>query len=497
MAGRVTQIFISYAHLDNSKPEGYEMGWVDRLFNALEIELPTHGVEVNWWRDKRDLNPESYFDESILKAVENSDAFLAVLSPAYPQRPFCIKELTHFLESSITSGDEQQRHRVLKVIKRPIVDPDISRILPHHLEGSGEFRFYTIDRQTKRIILFVRNNGEIVKKEFFWDTIEELAVAISRTVKKIKLGHEVPHLDVAVYVAEPSGDLEQSHRTIRSELRAKGFRVLPDGRIPDDYHDAVSYIDDQLSRSAISIHLLGERSGYIPYAPDGEPAIPITRLQLARADVHSKANPAFRRFIWARQDLKPSQPDQQNLIAALEQGTLLLPADEFVREPLELFKNVVLDQLGRRLLAPAAKKSKRPRPILLITHPSDKPTVNDLKRSLHEAGYEVFTISLDATELEEETRASRLVGQVDAAVVLFTPTDEVWAQTILQKVYDVSVARDDNRPMVRAVLFRNEADATVEGFHSHYCNLVLRSATQSMDGAIGELGSHLDRALSS
>ena len=178
MADRVAQIFISYTHLDNSRPEGYEMGWVDRLFNALVIELPTHGVEVRWWRDKRDLDPESYFDESILTAVEHSDAFLAVLSPAYPQRPFCIKELTYFLNSAIKGGAEQQRHRVLKVIKRPIVDPDISRILPEHLEGSGEFRFYAIDRQTKRVVLFVRNNGEIVKKELFWDAIDLLELSL-------------------------------------------------------------------------------------------------------------------------------------------------------------------------------------------------------------------------------------------------------------------------------------------------------------------------------
>ena len=82
MVKPVAQIFISYAHLDNIKPQGYEMGWVHCLYNALEIELPTHGVEVHWGRDRRDLDPESYFDETILEAVSNSDVFLAVLSPA-------------------------------------------------------------------------------------------------------------------------------------------------------------------------------------------------------------------------------------------------------------------------------------------------------------------------------------------------------------------------------------------------------------------------------
>jgi hypothetical protein len=48
MARSVAQVFLSYAHLDNTKPQGYEMGWVDRLYNALDVELPTHGVGVRW-----------------------------------------------------------------------------------------------------------------------------------------------------------------------------------------------------------------------------------------------------------------------------------------------------------------------------------------------------------------------------------------------------------------------------------------------------------------
>ncbi len=78
----IAQIFLSYAHLDNAKPLGFQIGWVDRLYDALRIEVPTHGVDVHLWRDRRDLEPESYFNESILSAVSRSDAFLAILSPA-------------------------------------------------------------------------------------------------------------------------------------------------------------------------------------------------------------------------------------------------------------------------------------------------------------------------------------------------------------------------------------------------------------------------------
>jgi hypothetical protein len=148
---------------------------------------------------------------------------------------------------------------------------------------------------------------------------------------------------------------------------------------------------------------------------------------------------------------------------------------------------------GRRA---ARKNNTAPCPLLLIAHPSDKHDVMDLKKSLHEAGYEVFTINLEAAA-EEETSASRLARQVDAVLVLFTSADELWAQTVLKRIYEVSVAREDNRPMVRAVLFREESDATVESFHSHYCNLVLRTSGPSWESPISELRAHLGRGLSS
>jgi len=490
MAKPVAQIFISYAHLDNVRPQGYEMGWVDRLYNALEIELPTHGIEVHWWRDKRDLLPENYFDETILNAVSNSDAFLAVVSPAYPQRPFCIKELNHFLNDSRAGTVDQQRHRVLKIVKRPIADPQISRILPEQISGSGEFLFYTIDRQTRKVVLFVRPTGEIARPEF-WDAIDELAAAVARTVNQIKPRPKVSQLDTTVYVAEPSEDQDQNYRTIRSELMSNGFRVLPSRRIPDDYQEALAFIDEQLSQCILSIHLLGEKSGYIPFAATGEITKPITRLQLDQAEARCQVNRSFRRFIWARQSLTPTQADQQTLVSGFESGNSLLPVDEFVTEPLELFKNAVLDHLHRHELLSTHKQSNRRSPILLIGRPADQSILQELSTSLSQVGREIIPMSLDAIGPEEEARIARYATQVDTAVVFLTATHEAWAQVVLGKLYTISMARDDARPGVRAVLARN---SVANAFNSHYCNLRLSGEPKSWESTVRELRTHIDRA---
>jgi hypothetical protein len=484
MGKPIAQIFLSYAHLDNAKLHGFEMGWVDRFYNALEHELPTHGVEVRWWRDKRDLEPETYFDESILNAVAHSDAFLAILSPAYPQRPFCLKELNHFLDDPKGSAVNQRCRRVLKVIKRPMTDPDISRILPGQISGSGEFRFYTVDRQTDRVLVFIHPNGEIARPEF-WDALEELAAAIARVVHQMKPRPQMSGSDLTTYVAEPAEDQDQSYRTIRSELMANGFRVLPERRIPDDYREALTFIDDQLSRCILSVHLLGERSGYIP---SGESAKPITSLQLDRAEARCNTDPSFRRFIWTKQNLKPVQDDQKALIDGFQKGSTLLPTDEFVTEPLELFKDVVLEHLRGRVVLSTRTKPKHPYPILLIAHPADESLVRDLNASLYKAKYEPFYINRETIELRDEKIIARLAAQVEAAIVLYSTADETWAQTVLAKLHKISMEREDGRPAVRAVLFRSGSENVAYRFRSHYCNLLLASTSDSSwDSALGEL----------
>jgi hypothetical protein len=491
----LAQIFVSYAHLDNMKPQGFEIGWVDRLYDALNIEVPMHGVEVKLWRDKRDLEPERYFNKDILDNVSRSDAFIAIVSPAYPQRPFCLKELIHFLDESKVAPVNERCSRVLKVVKRPIVDPRISGMLPEKINDTGEFPFYSVDRQTGRVLLFIRPNGDIASEEF-WDAMEQLAEAIARTVRRLEPHRQKSQSDLSIYLAEPSQDQKQSYRTIRSELVNQGFQVLPDPEqtIPGEYDDALAFIDQQLSRCVISVHLLGKRPGYIPSDRAGQPTKPITRLQLERARARGSVDPSFRRFIWASRSIEPSQKDQKALFAEFKKGIALLENDEFVTEPLQLFKDAVLDHLSRRGLRRPVGKTTEPCPILLITHPSDRSAVGSINAALYDAKFETFLLTLDEVGPHDEKRIVRLVPQVEAVIVLFAIADETWAKTVLAMLNRIAASDDKRRP-VRAVLFRSESGHAAEGFRSHYSDLVLTWNSVSWDSSIDALRARLARTI--
>ena len=93
------QIFLSYAHIDNERIDANHRGWVDYFFTVLTHELrQRRGEEFQFWRDKRDLMPNDFFDDKILGAVDLSKLFVAIVSPVYLTRDYCMKELRQFVE---------------------------------------------------------------------------------------------------------------------------------------------------------------------------------------------------------------------------------------------------------------------------------------------------------------------------------------------------------------------------------------------------------------
>ena len=484
----IAQVFVSYAQLDNAKYLGCPVGWVDRLYDALNIDLPTRGAHAKLWRDRRDLEPETYFDDTILDAVSRADVFLAILSPAYPQRAWCLKELSHFLSQAQLV--QERGRQVLKVVKRPLGDPQASGLLPAELQGTGEFRFYSEDRQTGNVVLFIRPNGDIASDEF-WDVIEQLGQAIMRAIDRAAAPRRAPAPSISVYLAEPSQDVRSSYRTLRAELMAQGYHVLPDPDqgIPDDYGEARDFVERQLSRCAMSIHLVGERSGFFPSPQGGESSAPITRLQLDLAKARCASLPSFRRFIWANRGLQPVQEDQRSLLRDLESGAALLSSDEFITEPLQLFKDAVLDHLFRSARLGSARGPQQPSPVLLVSHLADQVAADGLDAALHGADYESLPLSLKGPD--GDARIDRLVGRVESVVVLFHVDDPLWARAVLGSLIKAANAAG-HRPLL-AVVFRAEEKSWATTFRSHYCDLVHVCETAAWDDAVGALSARLGR----
>jgi len=104
---KLIEAFVSYSH--NAE---------DAEFCALLCdEFERHGV--NAWRDRRQLRVGEMFDQAIVDAIEDSDAFVIVLSPDSVASAYVMRELRHALASFRQDGSPQVFPLLLKPCEVP------------------------------------------------------------------------------------------------------------------------------------------------------------------------------------------------------------------------------------------------------------------------------------------------------------------------------------------------------------------------------------------
>ena len=97
--GFAYDIFLSYAHVDNSTALPKEEGWISQFHQHLVDKLAKRFGRLDmvkiWW-DKRSLDGGVGFDQTIQSAIEQSAVFLAFTSPGYLQSEYCREERQAF-----------------------------------------------------------------------------------------------------------------------------------------------------------------------------------------------------------------------------------------------------------------------------------------------------------------------------------------------------------------------------------------------------------------
>src|SRR5690349_12925720 len=71
-----------------------------------------------------------------------------------------------------------------------------------------------------------------------------------------------------VYLAEASPDLEMERRSVVCELTGHGYRVVAEGDSVATASQFPTGIEENIARSGLAIHLIGEEYGPIPAGLD-------------------------------------------------------------------------------------------------------------------------------------------------------------------------------------------------------------------------------------
>lgn len=86
-------IFISYAHIDDTPLMEEEAGWVSKFHTTLDaLVKQIAGDDLTIWRDLR-LQGNDYFCDTLVGALPKSSVLVSILSPRYVKSEWCLKEL--------------------------------------------------------------------------------------------------------------------------------------------------------------------------------------------------------------------------------------------------------------------------------------------------------------------------------------------------------------------------------------------------------------------
>lgn len=163
-------IFISYAHIDNSRE------WVSKFHSYLQDRLLQLGVECEIWRDSK-LNGFDDFSDSNFENLKNSALLITIISPQGMKSRWCLEERQKFEQYAERTGGFRigDTLRTVKVTKTPLAD-DAHR----DLFGTLGFEFYQRDPYTNRVREFD------VSDEEFWEVLDDLAQEIKRVLDELR-----------------------------------------------------------------------------------------------------------------------------------------------------------------------------------------------------------------------------------------------------------------------------------------------------------------------
>jgi hypothetical protein len=266
-------IFISYAHVDNSRLPDQSSGWVDHFHKALQITLNRRAgksQKIKIWRDNK-LDGNQVFDQTISEKIKNSAVFLALMSNGYLASDYCRKELNQFYAyfknhaSGIHVGD---RSRIFSLLLTNISHENF----PEGIAGTSSFAFHDalcddemgmgdpIDPCEK---LF-RNKLKLFANEIF-RCLKQMQAPNEATIEKPQTDAFTlpePDTDYPVFFADVSDALRLPKERVINDLQAQGVYVI-DETVPPPYDiDSHDQKCSALATSAkVSVHLFDQYAG--------------------------------------------------------------------------------------------------------------------------------------------------------------------------------------------------------------------------------------------
>lgn len=229
---RNTDIFISYAHVDDQLLPGTSEGWISTLVGCLKTRLSQklgRSDSFALWMD-HDLKGMQPVTSQILDKVRQTAVLIVIPSPGYLASSWCRHERDAFLGIV----DERGSRRVLLVEREQVADAD----LPRAFKDLKGFRFWVQERAGKAPRVLGSPRPDPADQEYYAlidDLSEEIAVELRRfrtlsppAGDPLGVHDHRFNLRPTVFLAQVTDDLETERNNIRRYLDQAGVNVVPE-----------------------------------------------------------------------------------------------------------------------------------------------------------------------------------------------------------------------------------------------------------------------------
>jgi hypothetical protein len=448
-------IFISYAHIDDTPLMDGEVGWVSEFHRALDSLIKQIlGEEPTIWRDPK-LQGNDIFSDKLVDTLPKAAVLVSIVSPRYVKSEWCLKELETFSGAAEPQADVciADKSRVFKVVKTLVPH----EIQPAPLDKLLGYEFFHVNPDTGKPNEFRIEFGPEAKQNYL-ARLYDLAYEITEFLKCIKKTgvHQVQaSVKEPVFLAETSSDLIDKRDRVKSELRQLGYAVLPDQQLPYDGASLHDMLQADLERSALSIHLVGASSGF---TPEGEKRS-VQRLQNDIAAETSKSR-GLPRLIWIPADSVPQDDRQEKFIDHLENDPKAQLGADVMRTSLEELKTIVIEKLeGQKVPASDnSSESDLTTRIYLVCDQHDFDAASKLDDYLYDQEFEVFVPVFEGSETEvREDHMDKLLS-CDAIIIYQGEATDLWLSSKLRDLRKLP-GYDGFRPKLATAIYAGPPDS--------------------------------------
>ena len=471
-----SDIYLSYAPVDDQPLSSERQGWITQLHRNLEIRVEQlSGRQVRVFRPPLKLAGQDPAQE-VLESLPGMKAMVSVLSPPFVNNPGCMREVEAYWESQEDRGQlyADGHTRVLKVVKAPVEYDDLKPDIRDKLQDLLGFEFFDYDPESGRLREYSEWYGAEAEQRFherIYDIAQEL-----HAILKAKGGEGTNGSAKTIYLATTTSDILPLRDRVRRELLGRGHRVVPEKPLPFIASEAETAIRTALAESDLAIHPFGSSYGVIPEGSDRS----LASLQNELAAEHSK-HTGLLRIIWIPNEVTPEDARQEELFAALKEDPDHHRNAEIVINTFQTLKPILLDKLSADEPVPArgessTDESSRPRRIYLICDPKDEDSIEPLEDYLFDQGFDLSLPDFGADETEAAQNHRENLQDCDAVIIYYGTARSAWVDIKLRNIIKMSGYGREQPLAFNAIYVAPPFDRRKERYRTHSAKIVRQEA---------------------